>query len=262
MLYYLLNSLKTPFIDADFAKTRVVYDCEVSPKVPAAKGVYTIEIKDGGTYTLPDNIWDVLGYFQPSDSEKDAIFLCHTKIEECANAHNWAYAVLLDIVAIHEYAHMIHFHCNPDKFKKGEVGFSDPEHYVECWANWCTYNACKSLGRPYRKVFKQLNKGQSAPYHEYKNYKTWRVEEVVGLFLNEKGWINLLEAGWVSTCSTWNDDAVDWIKNNWKKANFDLIVQCWEFEDFRKIIGDHLDLDDDQKLMTDLKNLGFKEILN
>jgi hypothetical protein len=256
MLYYLLDSLKTPFIYADFAKTRVVYDCKVPPTERLEKVVYSGENNDLGTYKVPDNIWDVLGYFRPS--EKDAIFLCHEKIEECANANKWAYAVLLDIVAIHEYAHMIHFHCNPDKFKNGEVGFSDPEHYVECWANWCTRHVCASLGSPYLEVFEQLNKGQSAPYHEYKKYSSWPVEEVVGLFLNEKGWINLLEAGLISQLCTWNADTVDWIINNlMENTGVIALKKSWTDEVFIKIIRDHLDLDKEQQLGGDLTDLGF-----
>ena len=257
MLYYLLDRLgKTPVSYADFALTRVGYNCEFRVKERSEKVVYTGEINDLGTYKVPDNIWDVLGYFRPS--EKDAIFLCHEKIEECANAHKWAYAVLLDIVAIHEYAHMIHFHCNPDKFKKGEVGFSDREHYVECWANWCTRHVCESLGSPYLEVFEQLNKGQSAPYHEYKKYSTWPVEEVVGLFLNEKGWINLLEEGLISQLGTWNADAVVWIIKNWKdNTGVIALKKSWTDEVFIKIIRDHLDLDKKEELGGNLNDLGF-----
>jgi hypothetical protein len=257
MLYYLLDSLKTPFMYADFAKTRVVYGCKVPPKGPATKGVYTIELKDGGTYTVPDNIWDVLGYFTPS--KKDTIFLCHTEIEQCANAHKWAYAVLLDIVAIHEYAHMIHFRSNSGKFKKGEVGFLDLKHYVECWANWCTYHVCKSLGSPYREVFEQLNKGQSAPYHEWENYGKWDVKEVVGLFLNEKGWIYLLEEGLISQLSTWPKTAVDWIILNWKdNTGVIALKKSWTDKVFIKDIRDHLNLDkEEDQLGSDLNDLGF-----
>ena len=257
MLYYLLDSLKTPFIYADFAKTRVVYDCKVHPKGPVIKGVYTIELEDGGTYTVPDNIWDVLGYFTPS--EKDAIFLCHTEIEQCANAHKWAYAVLLDIVAIHEYAHMIHYRYNSDKFEKGEVGFLDLEHYAECWANWCTYHVCKSLGSHYREVFEQLNKGQSAPYHEWENYGKWDVKEVVGLFLNEKGWIYLLEEGLISQLCTWPKTAVDWIILNWKdNTGVIALKKSWTDKVFIKDIRDHLNLDkEEDQLGSDLNDLGF-----
>ena len=257
MLYYLLDSLETPFIYADFTKTRVVYDCKVPPKGPAIKGVYTIELEDGGTFTVPDNIWDVLGYFTPS--EKDAIFLCHTEIEQCANAHKWAYAVLLDIVAIHEYAHMIHYRYNSDKFKKGEVGFLDLEHYVECWANWCTYHVCKSLGSPYLEVFEQLNKGQSAPYHEWEKYRKWDVKEVVGLFLNEKGWIYLLEEGLISQLSTWPKTAVDWIILNWKdNTGVVTLKKSWTDKVFIKDIRDHLKLDkEEDQLGSDLNDLDF-----
>lgn len=258
MLYYLLNSLKTPFIDADFAVTRVGYNCEFRPKELSEKVVYTGEINDLGTYKVPDNIWDVLGYFRPSDSEKDAIFLCHTKIEECANAHKWAYAVLLDIVAIHEYAHLIHYHFNPKKFNAGEVGFSDREHYIECWANWSTRHVCASLGNPYLELFEQLNKGQRAPYHEYKKYSSWPVEEVVGLFLNEKGWINLLEESSISQLGTWNYTTVKWIIDNWdSNTNVFKLKKSWTNEVFIKIIRDHLDLNEGEQLGGDLINLGI-----
>lgn len=258
MLYFLLNSLKTPFIDADFTLTRVGYNCEFRPKELSEKVVYTVDINDLATYKVPDNIWDVLGYFRPIDSEKDTIFLCHAKIEECANAHKWAYAVLLDIVAIHEYAHLIHYHFNPKKFKAGEVGFSDRKHYVECWANWCTYHVCKSLGSHYFEIFEQLNKGQSSPYHEFKNYTAWPVEEVVALFLDEKGWINLLEKGFIEKLYNWNSTTIKWIIENWKSNTSAFQVQqIWTDEVFIKIIRDHLKLDEEEQLGGDLINLGF-----
>jgi len=257
MLYYLLDRLgKTPISYADFALTRVGYNCDFRPKERSEKVVYTGEINDLGTYKVPDNIWDVLGYFRPS--EKDAIFLCHEKIEECANAHKCSYAVLLDIVAIHEYAHMIHFHCNPDKFKKGEVGFTDREHYVECWANWCTHRVCTSLGGPYIKIFKQLNKLQSAPYQEFKKYSCWPVEEVVGLFLNNKSWINLLEEGLISKLGKWNKTAVKWaiVELN-SNPNVFKLKKSWTDEVFKKKIRCKLKVEKDQKLVGVLKDLGF-----
>jgi hypothetical protein len=257
MLYYLLDRLgKTPVDYADFALTRVGYSCEDQYKSSAIKGVHTLEIDGGGINKVFDNIWDVLGYFRPS--EKDAIFLCHEKIEECANAHKCSYAVLLDIVAIHEYAHMIHFHCNPDKFKKGEVGFTDREHYVECWANWCTHRVCTSLGGPYNKIFKQLNKLQSAPYQEFKKYSCWPVEEVVGLFLNNKSWINLLEEGLISKLGKWNKTAVKWaiVELN-SNPNVFKLKKSWTDEVFKKKIRCKLKVMKDQKLVGFLKDLGF-----
>jgi hypothetical protein len=153
---------------------------------------------------------------------------------------------------------MIHFHCNPDKFKKGEVGFSDREHYVECWANWCTRHVCASLGSPYLEVFEHLNKGQSAPYHEYKKYSTWPVEEVVGLFLNEKGWINLLEEGLISQLGTWNYTTVKWIIDNWDSyTNVFKLKESWTDEVFVRIIRDNLSLDHDQDLVGGLTDIGY-----
>lgn len=257
MLYYLLDYLgKNPSKSGTFIDTRVVYDCKIIPKELSEKVVYTGEINDLGTYKVPDNIWDVLGYFRPS--EKDAIFLCHAKIKECANELKWAYAVLLDIVAIHEYAHMIHFHCNPDKFKNGEIGFVNLEHYVECWANWCTYHVCKSLGSHYSEIFEQLNKGQSSPYHEFNNYTAWPVEEVVALFLDEKGWINLLEKGFIEKLYSWNSTTIKWIIENWKSnTSASRVKQIWTDEVFIKIIRDHLKLDEEEQLGGGLINLGF-----
>jgi hypothetical protein len=257
MLYYLLDFLgKIPSKYADFTVTSVRYNCEDQYKSSAIKGVHTLEIDGGGINKVFDNIWDVLGYFRPS--EKDAIFLCHEKIEECANAHKCSYAVLLDIVAIHEYAHMIHFHCNPDKFKKGEVGFTDREHYVECWANWCTHRVCMSLGGPYIKIFKQLNKLQSAPYQEFKKYSCWPVEEVVGLFLNNKSWINLLEEGLISKLGKWNRTAVKWaiVELN-SNPNVFKLKKSWTDEVFKKKIRCKLKVEKDQKLVGVLKDLGF-----
>lgn len=257
MLYYLLDFLgKIPSKYADFTVTSVRYNCEDQYKSSAIKGVHTLEIDGGGINKVFDNIWDVLGYFRPS--EKDAIFLCHEKIEECANAHKCSYAVLLDIVAIHEYAHMIHFHCNPDKFKKGEVGFTDREHYVECWANWCTHRVCMSLGGPYIKIFKQLNKLQSASYQEFKKYSCWPVEEVVGLFLNNKSWINLLEEGLISKLGKWNRTAVKWaiVELN-SNPNVFKLKKSWTDEVFKKKIRCKLKVEKDQKLVGVLKDLGF-----
>jgi hypothetical protein len=103
-----------------------------------------------------------------------------------------------------------------------------------------------------------LNKGQSAPYHEYKKYSTWPVEEVVGLFLNEKGWINLLEEGLISQLGTWNADAVVWIIKNWKdNTGVIALKKSWTDEVFIKIIRDHLDLDKKEELGGNLNDLGF-----
>lgn len=170
--------------------------------------------------------------------------------------------MLLDIVAIHEYAHMVHCRMNQSKYGINEVGFASREHYVECWANWCTHFVCKSLGSPYLEVFENLNAGQNEPYHEWKKFEEWPVEEMVGLFLNEKGWYNLLEKGLISQLGNWDGEVVDSVVANWKeKSSVYALARSWGSGDFRRIIGDRLDLSEEERqdlnLVGGLTNLGY-----
>jgi hypothetical protein len=115
-----------------------------------------------------------------------------------------------------------------------------------------------SLGGPYIKIFKQLNKLQSAPYQEFKKYSCWPVEEVVGLFLNNKSWINLLEEGLISKLGKWNRTAVKWaiVELN-SNPNVFKLKKSWTDEVFKKKIRCKLKVEKDQKLVGVLKDLGF-----
>jgi hypothetical protein len=248
MLYYLLDCLElNPCSESGndtFADTRVVYDC--------TRALHTQE-------SINTGIWDALGYFRPN--ELDAIYLRHMEIAKESRSLNCPYPVLLDIVAIHEYAHMVHCRMNQSKYGINEVGFASREHYVECWANWCTYFVCESLGSPYLEVFENLNAGQSEPYHEWKKFEKWPVEEMVGLFLSEKGWYNLLEKGLIRQLENWDDEVVDWVVANWKeKSSVYALARSWGSGDFRRIIGDRLDLSEEERqdldLVGGLTNLG------
>ena len=61
-------------------------------------------------YTDANNIFDVLGFF--STSEPKRISMCHELIRDHAIAMSLPYPILFHIIAVHEYAHMIHFYFN------------------------------------------------------------------------------------------------------------------------------------------------------
>jgi hypothetical protein len=144
------------------------------------------------------DIIDLLGFF--STTEPKSISMCHGLISENAKLFNISYSILFDLVAVHEYAHMMHFHFNKTKFEAGELGFTDRAFYVESWAQWCTYNVCKIIDTEnnstlYTDTFNKLNDGQSEAYHDFKRFQNWNKQSVVHLFLNTDAWDGLVYDG-------------------------------------------------------------------
>lgn len=203
MLYYILDFLKETkpdfYIDLEFYReTKIHYngkDC----KKPQ---------EDGG-------IFDKLGYF--STESYDTIFICHDKLKKFCDGQKLSYAIVYDIICIHEYAHLIHYHHNKIKFNLFDFGFacdkcspnSEPynptclncnKFYVETWAEWITYKICKKLDAehetnqfsPYIKTFNFLSKGIPRQYLEYKkllNLFILNDSDIIKLFLREDGWL-------------------------------------------------------------------------
>ena len=144
------------------------------------------------------DIIDLLGFF--SATEPKSISMCHGLISENAKILNVSYSILFDLVAVHEYAHMLHFHFNKTKFENGEIGFTNQSFYVESWAQWCTYNVCKIIDAEnnsslYTDTFNKLNDGQSEAYQDFKRFQNWNNQSVVHLFLNTDAWNGLVYEG-------------------------------------------------------------------
>jgi hypothetical protein len=144
------------------------------------------------------DIIDLLGFF--SATEPKSISMCHELISENAKILNVSYSILFDLVAVHEYAHMLHFHFNKTKFEAGEFGFTNRTFYLESWAQWCTYNVCKMIDAEnnstlYTDTFNKLNDGQSEAYHDFKCFQNWNKQSVVHLFLNTDAWDGLVYDG-------------------------------------------------------------------
>ena len=97
---------------------------------------------------------------------------------------------------------MIHYHFNKTKFKRVEIGFKNITHYVESWAQWCTYNFCIQIdGKAsslYCDAFEKLSKGQRSQYHDFKRFNGWCKTAVIHLFLNPHGWDGLLWDGLIN----------------------------------------------------------------
>jgi hypothetical protein len=177
---------------SEFTVTNIRHECKLAPV-------------DGF------DIIDFLGFF--SATEPKSISMCHGLISKNAEILNVSYSILFDLVAVHEYAHMLHFHFNKTKFEAGELGFANQSFYVESWAQWCTYNVCKIIDAEnnstlYTDTFNKLNDGQSEAYHDFKRFQKWNKQSVVHLFLNIDAWDGLVYDGLheeLSTEEQWQD---------------------------------------------------------
>jgi len=204
MLYYILDFLKDNY--TDFPKEDPFYQ---ETKIHF-NGPFCGKNQECG-------IFDVLGYF--SCKFKDTIFICHDILKKQCVKEKLSYAIVFDIICIHEYAHLIHFHHNPKKFRTFDLGFACDKHsedstvpcydskcdnchkyYVETWAQWLTYKICEKLDNehesnqlsPYIKTFNFLSKNISSEYLEYKkllNPFILEDSDIIKLFLSENGWI-------------------------------------------------------------------------
>ncbi len=189
------NDLKTQW-DINFSASRISYSDFGSTTLMFECQRYTTsqELNDA------DNIFDILGLF--SSVSPKCISMCHELILKHANKLEIPYAVLFDIVSVHEYSHMVHYHFNKTKFANGEIGFKDSTHYVESWAQWCTYNFCIQIdgnaSNLYCDAFEKLNKGQRSQYHDFKRFNGWCKTAVIHLFLNPHGWDGLLWDGLIN----------------------------------------------------------------
>ena len=204
MLYYILDYLKENYtdlpIDLSFYKKTEIHFNGLNCK------------KNRDT----DGIFDILGYF--SSGSPEAIFICHNTLREHCDAEKLSYAIVYDIICIHEYAHLIHYKQNEKKFTTYDLGFacyqcsknsSIPydttcvnchKYYVETWAQWLTYKICQKLDiehesnqlSPYIKTFNFLSKGVPKQYDEYQkllNLKELTVSDIIKLFLRNDGWL-------------------------------------------------------------------------
>lgn len=189
------NDLKTQW-DINFSASRISYSDFGSTTLMFECQRYTTsqELNDA------DNIFDILGLF--SSVSPKCISMCHELILKHANKLEIPYAVLFDIVSVHEYSHMVHYHFNKTKFANGEIGFKDSTHYVESWAQWCTYNFCIQIdgnaSNLYCDAFEKLNKGQRSQYHDFKRFNSWCKTALIHLFLNPQGWNGLVCDGLIN----------------------------------------------------------------
>lgn len=230
MLYYLLDTIKNDSLgseniasgicscgecienkdlkshwDVNFSASKINYSDFDSTKL-MFKCKRNTSRKD---QNVADNIFDTLGFFG-SQSPK-CISMCHELILKHANKLEIPYSVLFDIISVHEYAHMIHYHFNKSKFKRVEIGFKNITHYVESWAQWCTYNFCVQIdgkaSRLYCDAFEKLSKGQRSQYHDFKRFNGWCKTAVIHLFLNPHGWDGLL---WDGLINDLGQDNANW----------------------------------------------------
>lgn len=193
-----VNFSVSKIIYSDFASTTLTFGCQ--------QNTTNQEPNDA------DNIFDILGLF--SSVSPKCISMCHELILKHANKLEIPYSVLFDIVYVHEYSHMVHYHFNKTKFADGEIGFKDSAHYVESWANWCTYNFCIQIdgdaSNLYCDAFEKLNKGQRSQYHDFKRFNSWCKTAVIHLFLNPHGWNGLLCDGLINDLGkegvNWGDE--------------------------------------------------------
>jgi len=204
MLFYILDYLKEYYTDLPidlsfYKKTEIQFNGPKCQKKGEINGIF-----------------DILGYFS-SDSPK-SIFICHNTLKVFCDAEKLSYAIVYDIICIHEYAHLIHYQQNCEKFNSYDLGFACDQcsklspipyettcknchkYYVETWAQWLTYNICKKLDSehesnqlsPYIKTFIFLSKGISQEYLEYQkllNLKELTVKDIIKLFLRNGGWL-------------------------------------------------------------------------
>ena len=203
-------------------------------------------------------IFDKLGYF--SLRSPKTIFICHETLKEYCNEEKLSYAIVYDIICIHEYAHLIHYHHNPNKFKNFDLGFACDKHsedsaapccdsscqnchkyYVETWAQWVTYKICEKLDEehesnqlpPYIKTFNFLSKNISSEYLEYKkllNPYILEDSDIIKLFLSENGWITDSEL----SIKLHYESYINSIKPKHKKNNF---VNDWSY---KKVLIDQI----------------------
>lgn len=204
MLYYILDFLKdndtgVTYKDTFYQKTKIHFN-----------GPFCGKNQECG-------IFDILGYF--SCKFKDTIFICHDILKKHCVKEKLSYAIVFDIICIHEYAHLIHFHHNPKKFRTFDLGFACDKHsedstvpcydskcdnchkyYVETWAQWLTYKICEKLDNehesnqlsPYIKTFNLLSKNISREYLEYKRLLDLFIlndSDIIKLFLSPDGWL-------------------------------------------------------------------------
>jgi hypothetical protein len=187
---------------SDFGSTKLMFKCK---RITIRKEL-----------NVADNIFDTLGFF--SSRSPKCISMCHELILKHANKLGIPYSVLFDIVSVHEYAHMIHYHFNKTKFKRVEIGFKNRTHYVESWAQWCTHNFCIQIdGKAsslYCDAFEKLNKGQRSQYQDFKRFNSWCKTALIHLFLNPNGWDGLLCDGLINDLGKENANWGDEVRQN------------------------------------------------
>lgn len=142
-----------------------------------------------------ERIMDVLGFYRTDNP--DSVYLCHAKLSGTAQRMNASYATLMDVVLIHEYAHLIHDLMNPHQFRRGFGLFPDPKFYVEGWAQYCTWLVVRELGGLHLEVFDKLCQNQAPEYKYFLHFREATTSQlmkefqVCELFLSSEGWAYL-----------------------------------------------------------------------
>jgi len=141
-----------------------------------------------------DRLFDILGYFDFNEAQ--AIFFCDHLISGCAEKYAVSYHSLFSVIALHEYAHLIHFALNPKEFKSGIELFANRTDYVEAWAQYATWKVCEKEGGELRATFEALLEGQATEYQIFNEFTKVSHQHLTELFLNPERWCLFAGEDW------------------------------------------------------------------
>lgn len=198
------------------------------------------------------NQWfDLLGWYDSSEANRNKVYLCEPLIEKCATNLKCNKHSLTQLVYAHELAHYFHFNINQKGWKeyrkKNISPFPDLSvYYVESFAQLCTHAIARNLDsfeNNHLIILNNLTERSPDPYKYYKDkgLTTMAREVIIEFYLCFNSSIS------IDIQATLQDRQNKFIKilvnNNFKNV-----------PDERKNVKDEI-ID----MMSDLNSLGFDQ---